>query len=44
MIAGDNRFGVPYAMDWAEDLQLAVVSVEYRLAPETPHPGPVEDC
>lgn len=30
-------------LDLAEDLGLAVVSVEYRLAPETPHPGPIED-
>ncbi|MEV4639234.1 alpha/beta hydrolase [Actinoplanes sp. NPDC049548] len=44
MIVGDNRSGVPELLDWAEELGLVVVSVEYRLAPETPHPGPVNDC
>ncbi len=44
MIMGDDRNAVPELLDWAQDLELAVVSVEYRLAPETPHPGPVEDC
>jgi acetyl esterase/lipase len=44
MISGDNRTSLPEVLDWAQDMQVAVVSVEYRLAPETRHPGPVEDC
>lgn len=44
MMLGDNRTGILTMLDYAQELQLAVVSVGYRLAPETPHPGPVEDC
>lgn len=44
MISGDRTTGMEIALDWAEYVDLTIVSVEYRLAPETPHPGPVEDC
>ena len=44
MVAGTSRDALDSVLDLAQPLGAAVVSVEYRLAPETPHPGPVEDC
>ncbi|MFI6071325.1 alpha/beta hydrolase [Actinoplanes sp. NPDC051343] len=43
MILGDNRSGILEIVETAARYQAVVVSVEYRLAPETRHPGPIED-
>ncbi|AWS48607.1 esterase [Streptosporangium sp. 'caverna'] len=44
MITGDRRTNLPDMLDLAASVGAAVISVEYRLAPEHPHPAPVEDC
>jgi acetyl esterase/lipase len=49
MHAGGYVLG-SYSMDdptfdqWCPKLGVVGISVEYRLAPETPYPGPLEDC
>jgi acetyl esterase/lipase len=46
---GGYIMGVPEMMDLqnkatAQQTDCVIVTVDYRLAPDTPHPGPVEDC
>jgi acetyl esterase/lipase len=44
MMVGDRLTGIALPLRLVESLDVACVSVEYRLAPEHPHPTPVEDC
>lgn len=44
MVSGDRFTAVTQLIDLLEDIECVVVSVEYRLAPETRAPGPAEDC
>ncbi len=44
MIIGDRWFGTGAVIDWVDDLDAILITVEYRLAPEHPYPAPIDDC
>ncbi len=43
-VIGSYSMDDPRFDQWCPALGIVGVSVEYRLAPETPYPGPLEDC
>ena len=43
-VSGSADMSDPNSRSYAVDMDCVVVSVDYRLAPETPFPGPLEDC
>lgn len=44
LVSGDRFTALTPIIELLEGIDCVVVSVEYRLAPETPQPGPSEDC
>lgn len=43
-VFGTAEMGDARSREWALDLGCVIVSVEYRLAPDTAFPGPLDDC
>ncbi|GEE03806.1 esterase [Gordonia spumicola] len=44
MVVGTRLNGPIHMLPWVVEHDAVMVTVEYRLAPEFPHPYPVEDC
>jgi triacylglycerol lipase len=43
-VSGNADMSDPNSRSYAVEMNCVVVSVDYRLAPDTPYPGPLEDC